>query len=217
MIIDLIILILLAFGFLIGFKRGFTRQLVSCLGMVLILILSFILKNPVSVFMYNHFPFFSFKGLSALNILLYEVIAFVIIFSILSIVLKILMMVTNVFEKMLNMTILLGIPSKILGGILGLLENYIIIFVVLYFINLPMFNMNLKETKLANFMLSNTPILSNVCNDSIKVIEDFDKLKDQYDGIENTSELNNESLKLFTKYNIISQDNIDNLIKSGKL
>lgn len=180
------------------------------------LAISFVLKRPLAIFMYNHFPFFTFNGLKALNIMIYEVIALVIMFSLLSIVLKLLMVLTNTFEKILKMTILLGLPSKILGGILGLLENYVIIFVVLYFISLPMFNLDIKETKVANFMLNNTPILSSKCSDTVELMNDFRTLKENYKDDDNSS-LNDETIKLLTKYNIISKENVENLIKDGKL
>ena len=41
-IVDIIILIILAFGALLGFKRGFTKQLVSLVGIFAIIILSFL-------------------------------------------------------------------------------------------------------------------------------------------------------------------------------
>ena len=73
-IIDIVILIFLGFGALLGFKRGFTRQLVSLVGIFVIIILSFLLKNPISVFLYNNLPFFNFGGIfkdiTVLNILL---------------------------------------------------------------------------------------------------------------------------------------------------
>ena len=112
--LDIIILIFLAFGALLGFKRGFTRQLVALVGLVVIIILSFLLKNPISVLLYNNLPFFNlggvFKDITILNILIYEAIAFLIVFSILSIVYKILIRITNIFEKILKATIILSIP-----------------------------------------------------------------------------------------------------------
>ena len=41
-IVDKIIIIFLAFGALIGFKKGFTNQLVSLVGIFVILVLSYI-------------------------------------------------------------------------------------------------------------------------------------------------------------------------------
>ena len=49
--LDIIIIMILLFGALIGFKRGVIKQGVITIGMILILVLSFILKNPVSSLM----------------------------------------------------------------------------------------------------------------------------------------------------------------------
>ena len=73
--VDLIIIVLVILGAAIGFKRGFTKELVSVLGFIVCIILAFILKNPVASFFYDKLPFFSFggflKGVTALNILIY--------------------------------------------------------------------------------------------------------------------------------------------------
>ena len=61
-IIDIIIIVFILLGALVGFKRGVTKQLVSCLGLIAVVILSFLLKNPVSIFLYEHLPFFKFAG-----------------------------------------------------------------------------------------------------------------------------------------------------------
>lgn len=217
MIIDILLIIILLFGFVIGFKRGFTKQLVSFLGILIVLILSFILKNPISVFMYKYFPFFSFNGISSLNILFYEVLSFSLIFGILTVILRILIMITGIFEKVLKFTIILGIPSKILGGILGIIENYIIIFVILFFISMPIFDINLSDSKISNYMLNNTPILSNICENTIDTFNDFSKLKKEYKGIESIPKLNKEALDLFIKYKIISKENVEQLIRSKKI
>ena len=102
-IVDIIILILLGMGALIGFKRGFTRQLVSLVGIFVILVLSFMLKNPISVFLYNNLPFFNFGGIfkdiTVINILFYEIIAFLVIYFVLTIIFKISVSV-NFFESL---------------------------------------------------------------------------------------------------------------------
>ena len=138
-IIDIGIILFILSGAIIGLKRGFTKQLVSSIGFILIVILSFILKNPVSIFFYEHLPFFKFsgiiKGVTVLNIALYEIFAFFIVFSILTIVYKFLLLATSIFEKVLKATIILGIPSKILGAILGFIQYFILAFIILYVLN----------------------------------------------------------------------------------
>ena len=222
-IVDLIIIILILFGAVIGFKRGFTKSLVSAVGLIAIVIIAFLLKNPVSTVLYEHLPFFQFggviKGVTVLNIALYELLAFIIVLAILGIVLKILMIATSIFERILTLTIILGIPSKILGAIIGALEWFILVFIGLYVLNMPVVNVKeINNSTLAPKILNNTPILSGVIKDTNDVINEFASIKDRYtDKNVDTNEFNKETLDLFLKYNVVSVDSIDKLIKDNKL
>lgn len=214
--LDLIIIIVLAFGFLIGFKRGFTKQLVISISSILVYILSFILKNPVASILYNNLPFLNFNGLKALNIFLYEAVAFILVFIILSICLRLLIKLTSIFEKILKMTIVLGIPSKILGGILGLIQNLIYVFIVLFVLSLPIFsNINIKESKISNIILNNTPIIGNKINKTFKLTEEINNIKNNYNN--NSDEYNEKIINLLVDNDIISNKNIENLNKRGKI
>lgn len=222
-IVDLIIIIVILFGAVIGFKRGFTKSLVSAVGLIAIVIIAFLLKNPVSTVLYEHLPFFQFggviKGVTVLNIALYELLAFVIVLAVLGIVLKILMIATSIFERILTLTIILGIPSKILGAIIGALEWFILVFIGLYVLNMPVVNVKeIDNSTLAPKILNNTPILSGVIKDTNNVINEFASIKDRYtDKNVDTNEFNKETLDLFLKYNVVSVDSIDKLIKDNKL
>lgn len=222
-IVDLIIIILILFGAVIGFKRGFTKSLVSAVGLIAIVIIAFLLKNPVSTVLYEHLPFFQFggviKGVTVLNIALYELLAFIIVLAILGVVLKILMIATSIFERILTLTIILGIPSKILGAIIGALEWFILVFIGLYVLNMPVVNVKeINNSTLAPKILNNTPILSGVIKDTNDVINEFASIKDRYtDKNVDTNEFNKETLDLFLKYNVVSVDSVDKLIKDNKL
>lgn len=222
-IVDLIIIIVILFGAVIGLKRGFTKSLVSAVGLIAIVIIAFLLKNPVSTVLYEHLPFFQFggviKGVTVLNIALYELLAFVIVLAVLGIVLKILMIATSIFERILTLTIILGIPSKILGAIIGALEWFILVFIGLYVLNMPVVNVKeINNSTLAPKILNNTPILSGVIKDTNAVINEFASIKDKYtDKNVDTNEFNKETLDLFLKYNVVSVDSVDKLIKDNKL
>ncbi len=222
-IVDLIIIILILFGAVIGFKRGFTKSLVSAVGLIAIVVIAFLLKNPVSIVLYEHLPFFQFggviKGVTVLNIALYELLAFVIVLAVLGIVLKILMIATSIFERILTLTIILGIPSKILGAVIGALEWFILVFIGLYVLNMPVVNVKeIDNSTLAPKILNNTPILSGVIKDTNDVINEFASIKDRYtDKNVDTNEFNKETLELFLKYNVVSVDSVDKLIKDNKL
>lgn len=221
-VVDIVILIFLGFGALLGFKRGFTKQLVSLVGIFAIVILSFLLKNPISVLLYNNLPFLNFGGifkdLTVINILVYEFIAFFIIFILLTVIFKILLKVTSIFEKILKFTIILGIPSKILGAILGIVQNVIYAFIILYILNLPMFGVNIVEdSKIGNGILEKTPILTNVCNKSLNVINEISKLKDEYTETTDVSAYNQKVLNLMIDSGVITKENAQNLINKKKI
>ena len=221
-VVDLIIVLVILIGAIIGFKHGFTRQLVSFLGILVITVISFIFKNYISVILYENLPFFSFggifKGVTVLNILVYEVIAFLIIFSVLMIIFRVVLLITKIFEKILTFTIILGIPSKILGALVGAVEYYIILFVILYICSLPFFTNNIfKESGYANNILKNTPILSSNISKTMAVFEDFEELKEKYEVIDDPSEFNLETLDLFLKYKVITVESTETLIEQKKL
>lgn len=220
--VDIVILIFLAFGALIGFKRGFTNQLVSLIGVFAIIVLSFLLKNPVSVFFYNNLPFINFGGIfkdiTVINILVYEVIAFFIIFTILTLIFKLLLKLTSIFEKILKWTIILGIPSKILGAILGIIQNLIYTFIILYILNLPTVNFNLiKDSKISNTILEHTPILTSICNKTLNIFNEIGTLAKEYEDTDNVNEFNQKALNLMIENGVITKENAQKLIDKGKI
>jgi len=221
-IVDIIVLIFLSFGALIGFKRGFTRQLLSLLGIFVIIILSFLFKNPVSVFFYSNLPFFNFGGIfkdiTVLNIFVYEVVAFFIVFLVLTIIFRILITLTKWFEKLLNATIILGIPSKILGAIFGVVQNLIYTFIILCVLSLPTFNLGIiKESKLGNLILDKTPILNKIANKTLSVFNQIVDLKEEYDTTTNVGEYNQKTLNIMIDSGVISEENAKKLIEKGKI
>ena len=62
-IIDTVIVLFVMMGAIVGMKRGVIKQSVMTVGLILVLVLSFLLKNPVSALMYKYMPFISFHGL----------------------------------------------------------------------------------------------------------------------------------------------------------
>ena len=125
-IVDYIIIAITILFFIKGYKNGIIKEGVSFVGFILVFILAFSLKNPVSIAMYKNLPFFNIggllKGISVINILIYEMAAFVLVLSILMILFKLILKLTKLVDKILKMTIILNIPSRILGGILGIYE-----------------------------------------------------------------------------------------------
>ena len=131
-IVDTIILLGLFLGAATGFVRGFFKQTVIFLGTILVVVLAFLIKNPLSTIMYQNLPFFKFGGLTALNILVYEVIAFIIAVTILTLILAIIIKITGIIEKILKFTVILALPSKLLGMIVGIIQSIVIMYIILF-------------------------------------------------------------------------------------
>ena len=221
-VVDIGIVIFLAFGAILGFKRGFTRQLVGSVGLIVIVLLAFKLRTPISMFLFKTLPFFNFggllKGATVLNIIVYEFLAFLIVLVVLMTLLKVAMVATKIFESILNMTIILGIPSKILGAIVGVIEHYVIVFIILYFLTLPFFSIQLTEnSKYTDRILNNTPILSTFIEKSLDVMKDLGQLKDKFKVEQDVNQFNLESIDLLLDKKIVSVETVDELINKNKL
>lgn len=221
-IVDAIIVLFLLMGAVIGFKRGAIQSATMFIGIIFVIILSYYLKNPLSKLMYTYLPFFQFsgtlQGVTVLNILIYEAIAFLIVFLLLNTVLHVLIKVTGILEKILKFTIILGIPSKILGAIFGLLEQFIYVFIFLFLLSRLSFTAEyINQSALSDRILNSTPILSNIVEDSYQSFEEIYSLKDKYANSTNKEEYNKEALDILLKYAIISPDGAKKLVDNGKL
>ena len=219
-ILDAVIITILIVGVLGGMSRGLIKQAVLLIGLVVCLVFAFSLRTPIATFMYEYLPFFKFGGLfsgvSIINILLYELIAFLIIFSLLYLVLRILLKITGIIEKILDMTIILGFFSKIGGGIVGFIEAYILVFVFLFVFSQPFIRVTgLDSSKVGNFILDKTPVMSGAIEDTRKAINEVYTLTTKYKNDKN--KLNQETIKLFIKYDIITEENVQKLREKGKL
>ena len=219
LIIDIGILLLLLMGAIVGFKRGFIKQTVMFLGTILVIVLAYFLKNPVASLFYSIFPFIDFGNSYSvvLNILMYEVIAFLLVAAILFGLLNVLIKFTNVFEKILNATIILGIPSKILGALMGVLQYFVVIFFVLYLLNLPVLNLNLtNNTKVGSAILNNTPLLSNMFEKELNAASEIIDLNSKYDN-RNSEAYNLEALDIMLKNKIITVKSANILVDKDKI
>ncbi len=219
-IIDALITVCLIIGLIAGYRRGLIKQIVLLVGLVLSVIISFKLRAPISTFLYKNLPFFSFggifKGVSILNILLYEVIAFLVIFSIVYLILRILLKISGLIEKLLRITVVLGFFSRLAGAIVGLLEGYIIVFIFLFIASQPFINIKeLNDSKYANKILDNTPIMSNSIKNTRNAINEIYDLTKIYK--EDKEAFNEQAIALFIKYDIITTENVELLREKGKL
>ena len=221
-IIDIaIVFLVLAFGTL-GAQRGVIKELVTTVGFVVVIVLAFFLKTPIAEWMIVNLPFIKFHGIlnqASFNILFYQVIAFLIVVIFLEVILQALIRVSGFVEKVLKFTIILGIPSKILGFVVGVIEGFVIVFLILFLLKQPAFDISLFDgSKLTMPILNSTPVLSNIGNGFVSTIDDTYKLIDDYDNKkidENTLEL--ESIDVLLKHKVVSKNCVKKLVDKGKI
>ena len=215
--VDILLIIVLISGGLAGAHNGFFKQSVVLVGTIICFILAWIFKNPIADFFSFNLPFFSFNGLKSLNILFYQLAAFLSLLLLFSAVLIVLIKMTGIFEKILKMTIILGIPSKILGFFVGLIETYIIVFAVLFFAKQPIFNQELlEESLLTPIIVNSSPGLSNIVGNMNDSLKDIYIITKDYDN-KDKSKTNKEIIDSLLKHKVIDQNYVDKLEKKGKI
>ena len=219
-VVDVSIILILLMGAVVGFKRGIFKSAVMFIGAIVVIVLAYSLKNPVANLLYSFMPFFNFagdfEGLSTLNLIIYEAIAFVIVYLLLMVLLRILIKVTGAFEKLLNFTIILGIPSKLLGALFGLVETFLFIFVALFLLNqIPATNSIVTSSSSASHILTASPILSNITKSYYEAFEEVISIKDQ--NMNDKEEYNRRCLEILIKYDIVDKNSVKELIANGKL
>ena len=221
-IVDIIIIIFILLCGVVGYKRGVFKQLVLCVGLILIFYLAYKFKDPVGEFFLLRFPIFDFpnlfKGVVTLNIIVYQTLAFVLVLAVLLLIFDFILSITGLFEKLLRITIILGSPSKILGFLLGLVEGYIVVFIALFFLHQPIVNVGiLGESKFMDSILSSSPVLSNVVSNTNDVIDEVYILVDDYLNHKDVHKFNVKAIDSMLKYKIIDVDYMDKLIEKDKI
>lgn len=217
-----IILIIIMFA-LVGMKKGIIKEVVSLVGLILMFIIAYTFKEPLGNTFCKWLPFFNFsgsiEGLTSLNILIYHLIAFFIIFSVLFIAYQIILKVSGLIQKLVNCTIILAIPSKIGGLLVGLLEGYLMVYIILIVTLIPLKNIpEISESNLINTIVSKTPIISSYTSDISKTISDTYNLVEDLEN-ENIS-INDANLKIIDsmiKYKVVSPKTISQLQILDKL
>lgn len=223
--IDIVVLLLLVMFGVVGWKQGIIKEAVQLVGMIIILVIAFMFKGELGNIFCKWLPFFNFngspiEGITTLNILLYQVLGFVIIFTVLYAIYTIILKLSGVFQKILDWTIILLIPSKIGGLIIGLLEGYILLFVLLLIITgLPAsYTSNFTNSNLVQTIVYKTPILSSASKDVTSSMKDIYELVDEVTQKKiTTNEANLKTVDIMLKYDLVTPKTVEQLVILDKL
>ena len=172
--------------------------------------------------MYENMPFMNFggilSGISVLNIIVYELLAFLLVAGLLLFIYKLIISFTNIIETILKATVILEIPSKIIGLIVGFIEGIVVVFILLFV--MMQFNVTrdyIRESKLSENILTKTPILGNATSAVYNSLQEIYTLADTYKDSPNRDQVNLEALDILLKYKLIDTNNARVLVDTGKL
>ena len=221
-VIDIIIIIFVLIFGLLGLKRGAIKSLVQLVGIIAITILAFVLKDYLANFLMDFMPFFNFSGpyagITSMNILLYEMLSFVVIFILLYCILNILITLSGLIEKLLKVTIILAIPSKIMGAILGIIEGIVLVFIVSFIaLHIPQTETEIRSSKIAIVILERTPFVGDTMKNTTVALENIHKILEKAKNATNKNAANIEVLQELIRYNVVSKETVNKLIKDKKI
>lgn len=220
-LIDIIIILIVALETYSGYKKGFLESSIKLLGFIGAFVGAYILKSPLSILMYTHLPFFKFdglfRGMSSLNIVIYEIIAFIVTFILLRIIIKLVAKVLGLVERLLSFIFFIGVPSKILGALVGFVKSIIILYFAIFVFKFGCNFMNISVGESLADDIVNIPVLKNVFGNVLNSVDEITAMAREYEDTKDKDEFNNKAMDILLKYNVISKDNLQILIDNGKI
>lgn len=169
--IDIVILFLLLMGTLVGLKRGFILQFIKLISFVVsILVASLFYQSLAPQLTWIPAPNFSggqaqlafFSG--NLETAYYNTIAFIILFILTKILLAI---IGGLLTTIASIPVIKQV-NKLLGAVLGFLETYLFVFILLFvaaLLPVDALQTMMSKSMLADAIVSNTPYLSGLVKD----------------------------------------------------
>lgn len=163
-LLDIIIVIALLIGFILGYKDGLIRKLIGLIGLAIAIYLSVLFAAP-----------FGRLIESALGIEFYlsEIIGGAVIFILIMIVISILKRVVHPFDKVNNLL------NQILGGVVGFIQ--VLYFLSAVFIIIKIFDLPSESTAKTSYIYApvykviptTIDYLQEYTPDSRKIIKDY--------------------------------------------
>jgi uncharacterized membrane protein required for colicin V production len=166
--LDLVLLFILGFGFFIGLKRGFILQIVHLAGFIIAFIVAALYYNELAPKLTLWIPFpnistdatfsYVFENIN-LEATYYRAISFAILFLVVK-------LLCHIIGSMLEFLAKIPVLKQLnvwAGGLLGFIEVYVIMFIILFIaalLPIDSIQTTLTNSILAELIIKSTPILS---------------------------------------------------------
>ena len=95
-IVDAILIVILIIGVLDGVRQGVVRSVVGFFGTIVVFFLSWVLKGSLANILISHLP--QLGSNSAVSVIIYFVLSYIILLIVFSIIYGLILKVTNVIE-----------------------------------------------------------------------------------------------------------------------
>lgn len=220
--VDIIVLVLLVLGFLNGYRKGAIKSAFGLIGLVVVTILAYTFKGKLASWLITFMPFYDFGGIftgvKSINIMVYEILSFILIFVILYCILAIILNVAGVIDKLLKKNIILAIPDKIIGALIGFIESALYVFVIVFVLSqIPLTQDAVIKSRFGVPILERTPIVRVVFANSSLAAEEIYKVSKDYAYNDDKTGYNVEVLNILIKYRIVTSKEVQNLVDAKKL
>ena len=219
-------IILIVFG-IKGYKRGFFRETLNFVGLIVILYISFLLMAPIGNVLLKTLPFLSLSiigvEMESLNIFFYQVLSFILLSIILYIIWNFILTITGLLSKIIGLNKLLRLPFRLLGAVVGVISGYVILFLILLVIAIPLNSRftSYKDSKLKDHIINNKLLFTKEVvklNDSINEIYDLTYVIDKDEKrLKHSDIYNAKVMDIMLKNRMVEKETIDELIKRNKI
>ena len=167
--IDILLVVAIIIGFILGYKDGFLRKLIGFIGFILAILLAALFKDFFGLFLEKHFDIeYNFA----------EILAGILIFFGTILIFSILKRIIHPFDKINSLI------NKLVGGFIGALQILFFVSAILLFLDI--FDLPEEKTKKDSIFYEQTySIIPSTFNlikgytpDTEKIIKDFINEKD---------------------------------------
>ena len=213
---DILIYVSIIFFAIVGFNNGFFKSIINIIGFIVSLFVTHILRATVAELLIVNLPFLDvgsfLKTAPALNILLYQLLAFILLFVIAELVYNLLISILGLSDLALRLGVKTGIVSKILGIFSGVIEGVLIIFLCVFILSQPFIKLNISDNStVAKDILKRIPFVSDWNSDFINVFDGIQELTDS-ETITNAN-----VLTLFLNEKMVTKDTVKKLLELHKI
>lgn len=222
--VDLGLLMILIISVLVGYKSGVIKSTVRLLVLLISAIVAYQFKGYLASFLITFMPMMDFggifDGITSISILFYHGASFLVIFIILYSILNIIVTLAGFLDKILKMTVILYLPDKILGAVIGFIQGTMFAFVIIFVLaQIPYTQSYVIDSTYGYQILNRTPIIRTVLADCTVISGEIADIivnvdTDDEDYVADTQMA---VLNVFVKYGLITSETAQTLVDDEKI